>query len=349
MKILLNTVIVFTVILLCGCLKTGGPVVTYTTVSNGREIKGIGKNDLAQIAEINKAKKKENTGLKSVIQGTTNYSVEEYLRLYPEANEVSALDYRVGGYDIIDVVVYEEPDISRKAIQVSANGYISFPFIDRVKVDGLTSSEIESMISRKLVEGNYILNAHVSVTVTDYKSKQYKVLGAVSGSGIYPLEARERVLDAIARSGGIDFENGGKEAMVIRTLNTDTEQEEKIVIRINLPNLLKGGDQLSNLLLHDKDVFYVPKFDNYYILGQAKSTGSFPYQEREITLVEAIGIAGGFTETAARNRVHILRLDKNGNQIIIIIKMDEILKGGQRGKDFPILPGDVIVVPESWF
>ncbi len=349
MKILLNMALAFMLLFLSGCLKTGGPVVTYTTVSNGKEIEGIRKNDLAQIAEINKAKKKENTGLKNVIQGTTNYSIEEYLKLYSDANEPSALDYRIGGYDVIDVVVYEEPDISRKSVQVTANGYISFPFIDRVKVADLTTSEIENLISHKLVEGNYILNAHVSVTVTDYKSKQYKVLGSVNGSGIYPLEARERILDAIARSGGIDFENGGKEAMIIRTLNSDTEQEEKIVIRINLPNLLKGGDQLSNILLHDKDVFYVPKFDNYYILGQAKGTGSFPYQEKELTLVEAIGIAGGFTETAARNRVHILRLDKDGKQLIITVKMDEILKGGQRGKDFLILPGDVIVIPESWF
>lgn len=348
MRFLLNIALIFTLLFFCGCL-TSGPVVSYTIVSNG-DFDGIGKNDLETIAQINEAKKKEDAaGLKNVIQATTNYSVKDYLRLYPDANDPSALDYRVGGYDVIDVVVYEEEDISRKGIRVSANGYISFPFIKQVKVGGLTTSEIEDLISRKLVEGNYILNAHVSVTVIDYKSKQYKVLGSVNGPGTYPLQAKERVLDAIAKSKGVDFENGGKEAMIIRTLNPDTTDARKIVIRINLPNLLKGGDQVSNLLLQDKDVFYVPKFDNYYILGQAKSTGSFPYQEKEITLVEAIGIAGGFTETAARNRVKIFRLDKEGKTIIITVQMDKILEDGQRGKDFPILPGDVIKIPESYF
>jgi len=356
MKVLQNiiriTAIVIGFLFIYACAATNGDVVRIITVSDGK-IEGLGEKELARIAEfkeMNEAKKKEIMGFRKVIQDTTeNYTVAEYLALHPAAGDPGAMDYRIGGYDIIDIIVYEEPDLSRKDIRVSANGYISFPFIGILKVAGLTTTEVENLISRKLVDEKYILNAHVSVTVTGYKSKQYMVLGSVNSPGTYPLEAKERLLDVISRSGSIDFESGGTEGMIIRTENPDTPEEKKIVIHIDLPSLLKGGDQVSNILIQDKDLFYIPKAESFYMLGQIKSTGSFPYTQKEITLVEAISMAGGFTETAARNRTRILRLDKDGNQQIIEVKMDAITNDGRRGRDVKVLPGDVIIVPESYF
>jgi len=207
---------------------------------------------------------------------------------------------------------------------------------------------LERLISTKLTEGQYILNPHIAVSVVQYNSKRFMILGSVNGSGSYPLQAKERVLDAISKSGGIDFEQGGKKGMIIRTLNADTPSERKIVIRIDLEDLLKGGDQISNLFLEDRDLIYIPKADFYYIIGQVGSPGKYPYQEKRITLVEAIIAAGGFTPLAARNRTRILRVE-DGIEKIIEVKVDAITKTGKKTQDIPIFPGDVIVVPESYF
>jgi len=174
------------------------------------------------------------------------------------------------------------------------------------------------------------------------------VLGSVKEPGTYSLQARERVLDAISEAGGIDFEAGGKEGIIIRTLNPNTRKEERIVIRIELTGLLKGGDQLSNLLLTHKDLLYIPKADFFYIIGEVQDPGSYPYLEKEITIVEAISKAGGFTQIAARNRTRIVRVEE-GVEKIINVKVDAITKSGKKGQDVLILPGDVIVVPESFF
>ena len=336
----------FSFVLSC---STGGDVVRVTTVSEG-ELKKLGEKELARLAEIKEAKKRErnNLGLKSVIQGTPNYSIAEYLALYPDSNNPIARDYKVGGYDVLDIMVYEEPDLSRENTRVSAGGYISFPLIERIKVDGLTTSEIEELISLKLAQGQFVLDAHISITVSKYKSKQFMVLGSVKEPGTYPLQAKERVLDAISRAGGIDFEQGGKQGMIIRTENPNTNLEKKIVIRIDLSGLLKGGDQLSNLLLTDKDLLYIPKAENFYIIGQVRNPGSYPYLEKKITLVEAISKAGGFTPIAARNRTRIIRVEE-GVEKIIEIKVDAITEAGKKGQDVLIKPGDVIVVPESFF
>ena len=336
--------------MLCSCATTGD-VVRVTQVSAQKDYNGLGEKELARLEEIRKARegKKPDNELKNVIQSTPNYSVMEYLSRYPDSRDASTLDYRVGGYDVLDIEVYEEEDLSRKNVPVSADGHISFPLIGRLYVENLTTSEIETRISDLLAQGQFVLDAHVSVTVIDYKSRQFMVLGSVKLPGTYPLKAKERVLDAVSRAGGVDFEQGGSHAVIIRTVNPGTgHAEEKIAIRIDLPGLLKGGDQASNLVLAANDLLYIPRAESFFIIGQVNKPGSYPYFEKQITLVEAISKAGGFTQIAARNRTRIIRMI-NGEEQIIQVQVDAITDSGKKGQDIGILPGDVIVVPESFF
>jgi len=337
--------------LICGC-GTGGNVVKVTTVKQGAydSLKEADRARLEQIKKIT-AKKGTANSLSDVIQTTPHFSVSEYFRKYPESAGPRSKDYRVGGYDVLNIVVYEEEDLSREAVRVSADGYISFPLISRIKVDNLTTSEIEKLISRKLAEGQYLLDAHVSVMVTGYNSKRFMVLGAVNNPGSYSLQAQERVLDAISKAGGIRRSMGvgsGKKAMIIRTENAGTIQERRIVINFDLQGLMQGKDQRSNIFMANKDTFYIPSAEHYYIIGQVKNTGSYPLPEKEITLVEAIGMAGGFTPIAARNKTRIIRVE-DGIEKIIKVKVDAITNAGRKIQDVLIRPNDIIVVPESFF
>ena len=83
-------------------------------------------------------------------------------------------------------------------------------------------------------------------------------------------------------------------------------------------------------------------------IGQVKNPGSYLYQEEVITLVEAISMAGGFTPIAARNKTRIVRVE-GGVEKIIQVRVDAITESGKKAQDVKILPGDVIVVPESFF
>ncbi|MFC1813027.1 polysaccharide biosynthesis/export family protein [Thermodesulfobacteriota bacterium] len=340
---------IFALFFLINACATTGDVVTVSTISN-QGLENLSEAELKRINEIKETKRKEaeDHSLKKVIQETPNYTVSEYLALNPDAINPTAGDYWVGGYDVIDILIYEETDLSRENVRIDAKGYISFPLIGRLKVDGLTTSEIEKLISRKLVQENYILDAHVSVDVKEYNSKKYIVLGAVGRRGTYSLRAKERVLDAISKSGGIDFEQGGKQGMIIRTLNADTPKERKIVIKIDLSGLLEGGIQESNILLQDRDLLYIPKPDYYYIIKHSGGGGKYPYMEKNITIVEAIAAAGGFQLTDARNRTYVIRVE-DGVEKIYKIKVDAITKSGKRKQDFLIKPDDMIVIPESFF
>lgn len=336
------------------CITTGEDVVRVTSVQGESGV--LKAEERAQIEEIKKSRteSKLDPDLSAVIQETKHYSIKEYLATNPAVGNSEGEDYKVGGYDVLRIEVYEEKDLSRDAVRVSADGQITFPLVGRLKVDDLTTSEIESLISRKLSEGQYLLNAHVSVMVTDYKSKRYMVLGSVLTPGTQPLQAQERLMDAISKAGGVVTTRAGSvgaasnKAMIIRTEKPGAASERKIVINLDLHALLSGKDQVANLLLKDKDVVYVPTAEYFYIIGQVKAPGVFAIPDKEITLVEAISMAGGFTPISARNRTRIIRVE-GGVEKIIQVKVDAITEAGMKIKDVVIQPNDVIVVPESFF
>jgi polysaccharide export outer membrane protein len=356
----LRLIMTIAIALFISACSVGGEVVKVTTVQEG-SYAGIKKEDMKRLEEIKRTRgdKGINDSLRSIIEETKHFSVSQYLLEHPEARGLTGGDYRVGGYDVLSIIVYEEKDLSSGAVRVSADGFISFPLIGRIKVESLTTSGIEQLISHKLAEEQYLLDAHISVMVTEYNSKRFLVLGAVKSPGSYSLQAQERVLDAVSRAGGIrrtreayweraGGERAGKKGMIIRTENPTTDHERKIVINLDLEGLLKGRDQISNIFLIDKDVLFIPTAEHFYIIGQVIRPGSYSITDKEITLVEAISIAGGFTRIAARNRTRIIRVE-GGIEKIIEVRVDAITKAGKKIQDVPIKPGDVIVIPESFF
>jgi polysaccharide export outer membrane protein len=85
----------------------------------------------------------------------------------------------------------------------------------------------------------------------------------------------------------------------------------------------------------------------FTIMGQVARPGSYELQGGErIDLLEAIGLAGGFTRIANRGRVIVQR--RTGNEVTAIKANAKKMADG-RETPLEIQPGDVITVSESWF
>jgi len=342
---------------------SSGPVVSVTDVSDpGAPIKNLDlkHDELEKIHKLKKSilSKEQDSGelaLSDILQKSPLFTVVEYLTKYPEDKTVIS-DYKVGGYDVLSIIVYEEKDLSRESVRVTAEGYITFPLVGRIRVADLTTTEIEKLISRMLAEKEYLLDAHVSVMVVKYEGRKFSALGALANPGQYALQARERVLDGISKAGGLASVSkfGGREepqaqeGMIIRTLNQGKPNEEKIVINFDLHGLLKGRDRMANILLAENDVIYIPSADFFFIIGEVKNPGSYAFTKKEISIAEAISMAGGFTHIAARNKTRIVRVE-DGKEKIYEVSMDAITKSGKVIQAVQIKPNDLIVVPESFF
>lgn len=109
-------------------------------------------------------------------------------------------EYRIGPEDLIEVQVFGVDQLAR-TVRVNSFGLVSLPLIGATPVGGMTSSEAERAIARKLAE-NYLQDPQVSVFIKEYTNQRVTVEGAVQKPGIYPLRGQTTLLRAIAIAGG---------------------------------------------------------------------------------------------------------------------------------------------------
>jgi polysaccharide export outer membrane protein len=86
----------------------------------------------------------------------------------------------------------------------------------------------------------------------------------------------------------------------------------------------------------------------FTVLGQVQSPGSYSMPDNEdVTLLQAIGMAGGYTRLAEPANVTVKRIE-NGAESLMKLNAKRMARGGTSAA-FKIRPGDVISVPESMF
>jgi len=254
-------------------------------------------------------------------------------------------DYRLGPEDQIQIRVWDHDDLTRTT-RVGLDGNISFPFVGEIKAQGLSMAELQKEIEHRLGP-KYIIDPRVSVTVTEYKSGKFFVVGNVQKPGTYPLTKSVRLVEAISQAGGIAAGTiskplSGAVVIVIRALPGEKLDRPKVPdktpasqkLTISLSAAL-AGDPQQNLEIKNGDTVYVPNLV-YYVTAQVKNPGRFPYEEN-MTVLMAVTTAGGFTDKASARRTYIIRENSGVKERVKV------------GMDDPIRPGDTIVVPESWF
>ena len=83
------------------------------------------------------------------------------------------------------------------------------------------------------------------------------------------------------------------------------------------------------------------------IVGQATNPAAIPYRAN-MTLLDAMIAVGGLTDFAAGNRATLVR-NVGGQQHAYRVRISDLIRDGKIGANVAILPGDVIIIPESFF
>jgi len=119
----------------------------------------------------------------------------------PEGSSASLpVDYRVGPEDELTISVWHEPEFSQAAV-VRPDGMITLPLINEVKVAGLTTEEMQVLLTEKLK--TVVNDPQVTVMVKAVKSRKVFLVGNVAKQGVYPLGGKKTVLEVIAEAGGL--------------------------------------------------------------------------------------------------------------------------------------------------
>ena len=163
-------------------------------------------------------------------------------------------DYRLQPEDVLQITVYEQPDLDTRA-RINSNGEIAFPLLGKVTAAGLSVTELRDKIE-ELLERDYLVSPQVQVFIEEYHLKQISVLGAVEKPGKYDMypERETTVLEAIAMAGGFSDVASINGTRIIRE-----EEGEELTIPVKVTDITKKGKKEKDLPLKPGDIIFVPE------------------------------------------------------------------------------------------
>jgi polysaccharide export outer membrane protein len=136
----------------------------------------------------------------------------------------------------------------------------------------------------------------------------------------------------VSPEGTIDYPLCGKVTLAGRTASTAAD-----ALNACLARYLRRPQVSVNIREYNsKKVF---------VFGEVQKPGTFPL-DGEMSIIQAITLAGGFTKLAAKNNTNVTRI-VGGQERKIRVPVEDI--GVGREKNFLLQPGDIVFVPESFF
>ncbi len=255
------------------------------------------------------------------------------------AQSADAKDYIIGAADVIAISVLDNRDLDT-VVSVNPDGRIVLPLIGDFQAAGLTVPELTTRLTEEFAKK--VKSPQVTVTLRDVNSYRLYFLGRVARPGVHTSKSIVTLLQALAMVGGI--QDGADLALAYVARGTER-------VPVDFGKLVRDGDLSQNISLDPDDTVVVP--DNplnvIYMAGEVKQPGMLPFmKERGWTALKAVLAGGGFTQFAARGRAYIIR-EEGGRRTTIPVDFTDLLRNRESDKDVPLIPGDMLVVPQSLF
>jgi polysaccharide export outer membrane protein len=256
----------------------------------------------------------------------------------------SASDYKIGPEDLLEIDTFQVQDL-KSTVRVSAQGFIKIPLVEKIEAGGLSVSELESVIAKRLEK--FVKEPVVSVFVREYRSQQISVLGSVKDPKVYYATGQKYLLDMLSLAGGLT-PDAGSVCIIQRTVKSDSGDKESIdKIVIDLDELLINGRAELNVPVIAGDLIQVPKSGIFFVDGAVRSPGEYQLKGKTTTFTQAISMAKGIDVIATRSDIKIYRDNGSSEREIITIDYDSVLSG--QSPDMPIQEKDIIIVESSGF
>jgi polysaccharide export outer membrane protein len=254
--------------------------------------------------------------------------------------EPASSTYRLQPYDLIDVDVYNEPDLHKPA-RLGADGTALLPLIGIVKLGGLTVVEATALVTKKYAAG-FVKDPNVMIAVTQFRKSTFSIMGQVARPGIYeiPEGTRVSILEAISLAGGFAVTAAPNAVTVKRTTHGAIS-----LYKIKAADMAQNPDVVPfEILPGDTVVVSAPERSNFSILGQVQRPGLYDIPAgARVSIIEAISLAGGYTPAAAQNGITVKRMAR-GQLVILPVKAADMAQD-PNVVPFEVLPGDTIIVP----
>jgi polysaccharide biosynthesis/export protein len=157
------------------------------------------------------------------------------------------LDYNIGPADVLQIIVWKEPDLTRD-VTVRFDGMVTVPLLGDLPAAGRTPGQLAEALAKGLQR--FVDVPRVTVAVSQANSARFFVLGQVQKSGEFPLTGPTTVLQALALAGG--FKDFAKTEGIVIVRKTQA------VVPVNYKRIADGKDIAQNISLMPGDTILVP-------------------------------------------------------------------------------------------
>lgn len=235
-------------------------------------------------------------------------------------------DYMLAPGDVINITVFNEPELSVEGMRIPGNGVVSYPLLGRIDTRNHSLATFEKHLTALLLNG-YLKKPEVSISMSEYRP--FFVKGDVNQPGRHPFAEGMTLEQALTIAGG-SAEFGDNTRISVNRHDGQTVEAQDAGFQI------RPGDVITV----KRDVITeAEESTNYiYLYGEVSKPGGYEFRSG-LTIEKAVAMAGGFTPRASKRKIDISRYTEGeGPRTLDSVKLTTDIE-----------PGDVVTVGESWF
>lgn len=248
--------------------------------------------------------------------------------LYPATH-----DLLLGPSDLVAIRVFAQSDYT-PVVRVGTDGNVLLPLIGVVHLAGLSITQAEEMIQRKLIEAGIYRDPQVTLQITEGPNAVATVVGEVHG--IAQIVGTRRLLDVLTSMGGLPAT-----ASHVVTIHRQGVPEP-IVVDLGSDPL---SSQVADIPIFAGDTIVVARVGVVYMLGSFKTPGVIaltPYSP--LTLMQATTLSGGLAFEGKYDDLRVIRTI-GGQRTVVKIDIKKVLYG--KAPDPILQPNDIVFLPNN--
>jgi polysaccharide export outer membrane protein len=257
--------------------------------------------------------------------------------------------YRIGPGDVLDIRIFNRPQLSRDAVRVEGSGMIRMPLVDgEIQAACKTEGELAQEIKSRYLK--FYRNPQVDVFIKEYHAREVAVIGAINEQGRYQMQRRLRLLELLGYAKG-PSDKAGQTINIVRAPRSglcdngaNSGEEGGSFISLRLNDTLRGEEK-ANPYVEPGDIITLPEADQVYVVGNVYHPQALPMKD-PISVSRAVAMAGGPLRDSKTDRVRIVRRQP-GSSMTSELFVDLIAIRRMKAEDVALQPNDIVEVPES--
>ena len=255
-------------------------------------------------------------------------------------------EYKIGPGDILKIVFWKQFSADEYEVLIRPDGTLSLFMVDDLPVGGLTLPELDRLLTEKL--SRYFKNPRIDIMIKEFHSQEVMILGAINslvrqptGPGIYVLRKPTNIVELLTIAGGPLPTANLKRVTVTRKNGT--------TFSVNLYKAIFQANASEDIPIYPGDSIFVPEtsegMSKIYVFGEVKTPGIYDLKEG-MSVLDAVGKAGSFTEDAVMQSTHLIRGDLSKPEVIPV-DIKRFFQKGDLSGNLVLQNNDIIYVPKT--